>query len=350
MKNHKFLRALRCENDESPPIWLMRQAGRYLPSYQALRQKYSLYDLFFTPELACEVTLLPLQTFPLDAAILFSDITVVAKMFDLSLDFIEGVGPVISPRIEKISQIEALPGPSVAPLASIGATIDLLKKELTCPLIGFCGGPFTVASYMIEKRAGPELPLIKQWLYQQPEALHKLLRKLTDATKLYLEMQLDRGVDAVQIFDSWAHVLTLDGLKEFCLPYHKELIQTVQQKGVPVISFMRSSSLHVREIAEMQPDAISFDWQRPLFEMRKILHPRKIAVQGNLDPDLLFASKETIDKNVQELLSSMEGDRGFIVNLGHGVKPGTLCPSVRCLIDSKLKCSKFQKEPVGRVL
>ncbi len=310
----------------------MRQAGRYLPSYQALRKKHSLYDLFFTSELALQATLLPVDEIHVDAAILFSDITVIVKAFGLHLDFKEGIGPVIEPRIGCAAEIDSLPSPSMDSLEPIAETIRLLRKELKVPLIGFCGGPFTVASYMIERKSSSDLPLIKRWLYSDPQSLHRLLRRLTDATKDYLDLQIDNGAQAIQVFDSWAHVLTLPDLQTFCLPYHRELIEHVQRRCVPAISFMRSSCLHVQEIIACKPDAISFDWQRPMHDMRKIVGP-EIAIQGNLDPDLLFAPPEVIEAKMQELLSSMDADPGFIVNLGHGVKPETPWQSVRHLVE-----------------
>ncbi len=329
--NNKFLDALRGQNQGPPPVWLMRQAGRYLPSYQALRKKHSLYDLFFTPELARQATLLPVDEIGVDAAILFSDITVIVKALGLSLDFKEGFGPVVELRIESASQIDNLPSPSMESLEPIAETIRLLRRELQVPLIGFCGGPFTVASYMIERKGGSDLPLIKRWLYCDPMSLHRLLRRLTDATKMYLDLQIDNGAQAIQVFDSWAHVLTQPDLQTFCLPYHRELIEHVQQRGVPAISFMRSSCLHIREIAAFKPDAISCDWQQPLATMRQIVGP-EIALQGNLDPDLLFAPLEVIEAKVRELLASMDSDPGFIVNLGHGVKPDIPWQSVRHLV------------------
>lgn len=325
--NEKLLLALRLQNQGRPPVWLMRQAGRYLPSYQALRKKHTLYDLFFTPELALQVTLLPIVEIGVDAAILFSDITVVAKCFGLSLDFKEGVGPVITPKIESPGQVDALPHFSLESLEPIAETIRLLRRELNVPLIGFCGGSFTVASYLVG------LESMKRWLFNDPGSLHRLLRKVTEATKAYLELQIENGAQVIQIFDSWADVLTLPDLEAFCLPYHKELIDHVKRRKVSVISFMRSSCLHVKEIADMKPDAISFDWQRPLPAMRARVGG-DIAVQGNFDPDLLFAPPNVIRAKVRELIQAMGTDPGFIVNLGHGVKPGVPWQAVRHFVDA----------------
>lgn len=327
--NRLFLDALERKNQHRPPVWIMRQAGRYLPSYQALRKKHSLYELFFTPELAAEVTLLPVQELGVDAAILFSDITVIARACGLSLEFQEGVGPVIAPRIEAVSQL----GPSsMDALEPIRKAVHIAKKQLAVPLIGFCGGPFTVASYLIEKNHRQDLPLTKRWMMGRAAEFHHLLERLTEVTIAYLDLQIDAGVEAIQIFDSWAHVLSLPDLEAVCLPYHERLIRHVQSRRIPALSFMRSSTLHVKEIAAMKPDAISFDWQRPLASMRNSLG-QDIAIQGNLDPDILFAPPAVIEKRVQELLVSLHADPAFIVNLGHGVKPDTPWQAVRQLID-----------------
>jgi len=325
-KNETLLHALRCDNRGRPPVWIMRQAGRYLPSYQSLRKRHSLEELFFIPELATQVTLLPIHEIGFDAAILFSDITVIAQVFGLQLSFGDG-GPRIEPQIESAAQVEALPEPDLTALESVAETIRLLRRELQVPLIGFCGGPFTVASYL------SDLPRIKRWLYGDPNSFHQLLRKLTDASSAYLDLQIQNGAQAIQIFDSWADVLTFPDWQAFCLPYHQELIEHVRKRGIPVISFMRSSSFRAREIAAMQPDAISFDWQQPLPLLRQIVGS-KIALQGNLDPDLLFAPLPAIETRVNELLLGLQSDPGFIVNLGHGVKPDTPWQAVRCLVET----------------
>jgi uroporphyrinogen decarboxylase len=310
----------------------MRQAGRYLPSYQALRKRHALSKMFFTPELAAKVTLLPIDEIGVDAAILFSDITTIVKALGFFLDFQDGVGPVIWPLIEEPTQIDRIEECSVLELECVREAIQKVRKSWKGPLIGFCGGPFTVASYLIERTHKADLALTKKWLYRDAGSFHRLLHKLTEATLVYLDLQIDAGVDVIQIFDSWAHVLSLPDLKLFCLPYHERLIRHVQSRGIPVISFLRSSTMHPHEIAQMKPDAISFDWQRPLSSMRKAIGSG-IAIQGNLDPDLLFAPHATIEKETRALLTSMGPDPAFIVNLGHGIKPDTPWQAVRHLVE-----------------
>lgn len=291
-----LLAALKCENRSRPPVWLMRQAGRYLPAYQKLRQKHSLRELFLTPQLAAEVTLLPMEL-GVDAAILFSDITVVALALGYSLDFSEG--PVIRGELEK---------KGIEVLQPVFETIRLVKPQLKVPLIGFCGGPYTVASYINGDPA--------------------LLEPITEVTVQYLQQQERAGVDAIQIFESWADRLNEEEFQRYCVPYLKRLIDSV---NIPVILFMRGACRRVDELVKLGPDAISFDWERPLAEMRKRV---PMAVQGNLNPDLLFEPLSVIQEKTRELLESMKGDPGFIVNLGHGVKPGVPVDAVRCLIDT----------------
>lgn len=321
-----LLKALAGLNQNNrPPVWLMRQAGRYLPDYQALRRKHSLRELFFTPELAAAVTLMPLEQLGVDAAILFSDITVVALALGFSLDFQEG--PVISPLLESASDVERLKCLDVEKtLGCIGETARLSCSDL--PLIGFCGGPFTVASYLIEKHSGGDLPKTKQWLYRDPKSFHLLLDKITEVSCKYLQMQVAKGAAAIQIFDSWAQVLSEELFQEVCLPYWKRLLASV---NVPGIVFGRGNSFRVQAIEKIQPAAISIDWQLPISLARK---QTNLPLQGNLDPDLLFAPIDRVKKETLKLLDSMRGDPGFIVNLGHGIKPGTPVEAVRSLIDT----------------
>lgn len=275
----------------------MRQAGRYLPAYRKLREKYALRDLFFTPELAAQVTLLPIEL-GVDAAILFSDITVVALALGFQLDFCEG--PQITGHLQRRG---------IDILTPIAEAIGLVKPQLHVPLIGFCGGPFTVASYINGDPA--------------------LLDPITEVTIEYLHMQEKAGVDAIQIFDSWADRLSKQEFQQFCIPYLKRLIDAV---NVPVIVFMRGACQRVDALVQLGPDAISFDWgTEPLSELRKKV---PMAVQGNLHPDLLYEPLPVIAKKTKDLLDSMQGDPGFIVNLGHGVKPDTPVEAVRCLINT----------------
>lgn len=292
-----FLEALKGKNRLRPPVWLMRQAGRYMPSYRKLREKHSLRELFFTPELAAAITLMPVEQLGVDAAILFSDISVVALPLGFALEFSEG--PVIQGTLKR---------QSISVLEPIAHAIRLAKAELKIPLIGFCGGPYTVMRYI--------------------ENDPKLLQPLTDVTIEYIRMQEEAGVDAVQIFDSWAGELEPEIFQELCLPYLRQLIDAVR---VPVIVFMRGACRYVKELVQLEPDAISFDWEKPLHELRKEV---PMAIQGNLNPDLLYEPLPIIRQKTKELLNSMPNDPGFIVNLGHGVKKDSPLEAVKCLIDT----------------
>jgi uroporphyrinogen decarboxylase len=293
-----LLNALKSTNRGRPPVWLMRQAGRYLPSYRALRKKYSLRDLFFTPELAAQITLMPIEQIGVDAAILFSDITVVALPLGFSLDFSEG--PVIQGKLQR---------QSLDCLKPIAKTIELIKAQSPVPLIGFCGGPFTVASY----------------IHQHDPSL---LDPITDVTIEYIKMQEKAGVDAIQIFDSWAGELSKEDFDRFCTPYLRKIVANT---SVPLILFMRGACRRVEELVSLKPSAISFDWEEPLSKMRPKV---PMAVQGNLNPDLLYEPLSTIKEKTKELLTSMKADPGFIVNLGHGVKPDMSVDAVKCLVDT----------------
>ncbi|MBU6446717.1 MAG: uroporphyrinogen decarboxylase, partial [Verrucomicrobia bacterium] len=277
-----FLAALKGQNRGRPPVWLMRQAGRYMPSYQKLRARYSLRELFFTPELAADITLMPVDQLGVDAAILFSDITVVAVPLGMSLDFAEG--PVIRGSVQR-QPIKAL--------EPIAKAIRLIKARTVAPLIGFCGGPYTVARYMGGQPA--------------------LWEPILDVTLEYIRLQEEAGVDAIQIFDSWAGEMDSASFRAYC-PYLQTLVDSAR---VPVIVFMRGACRYVEELVKLRAAAISFDAEQPLH----LLRPKvPMAVQGNLDPDLLYEPKEIIRQKTKELLDSMQNDPGFIVNLGHGVK------------------------------
>ena len=329
-----FLRALSCESVERPPVWLMRQAGRYLPEYRTIRDGHSFREMVYTPEVAAEVTLQPLRRFDFDAAILFSDILVVSEVLGLSFDLKPGVGPVFERTVRTANEVEELPILDVEEvLGPIFKTIGLLKTQLTVPLIGFCGGPFTVASYLVEGGSSRDLKVTKQWMFRDGEGFHSLLKKITDVSITYLHKQVDAGVDVLQIFESWAQFLAYPQFREFSLYYLSKIIEALRPRKVPIIFFCRGSSVFASDLAELEPTAISLDWQCHLPAMRKQI-PRSIALQGNLDPDILYAPKETIKKEVRALLEGMEGSRGYIFNLGHGMKPDFDPEAVHVLVEA----------------
>ena len=312
----------------------MRQAGRYLPEYQKLKTKYSLDEMFSTPELIRQITILPVELLGVDAAILFADILHVIKMLGASAHFKPEGGISVTPILCGNQDLQKLHRKSpYETLFFVEEGITLLKKELRVPLIGFCGGPFTVASYMIESEKKGELSQTKKWLYSDPESFHHLLQMITEASIDYLKMQIKAGVNAIQIFDSWAGVLPKEEFTIFILPYLKQLIDALKDSNIPILIFCRGSSLFASELVSLKPSGISFDWSYPMHEIRKGV-PKTIAVQGNLDPEILNSSFILIKKKTVELLKSMEGDTGFIANLGHGVLPYIPFENVRCFVDT----------------
>jgi len=332
--NDLFLQALHCRNTSRPPVWLMRQAGRYMSSYRALRQKYSFLQMCHDPELIVETTLLPINTFDMDAAILFSDILVIPEAMGVGLHFEEQKGPVIERPVVDQNSIDLLPDPDISKLKYVAQGIVELKKQLKVPLIGFCGAPFTVASYMIEGQTSKDHKKTKRWMVKDPEGFHALLKKIADWTAAYLRMQIEAGVDAIQIFDSWANALSHHSFLEFSLAYLKLLLDSVNTtpRKPPVILFCRGSSVFAPYLAQIQPAGIGLDWNCHMASMRKQV-PRSIALQGNLDPDILHAPLPRLELEVKQILQEMKGDRGFIFNLGHGVTPDVPEEAIRTLVD-----------------
>ncbi len=330
--NDLLIRALECRNESRPPVWLMRQAGRHLASYRALRQKYSFLEMCHHPDLIAEVTLLPIQAYSVDAAILFSDILVVPEALQVGVRFEDQVGPIIERPITHAGEIAALPEPhDLSALNFVQEGIKRLKPQLNVPLIGFCGAPFTVASYMIEGKTSRDFKKTKRWMLNDPKGFHQLLRKIADWSIAYLNLQIDAGVEALQIFDSWANTLAYRQFQEFSLGYLDYILKGLKTP-VPVILFCRGSSVFAPQLASIQPRGIGLDWNCSLSYMRRLI-PSSIALQGNLDPDLLYAPLPKIKEEVNWLLDEMEGDKGFIFNLGHGIFPDVSEEAVRTLVE-----------------
>lgn len=330
--NTLLIDALKGQNHARPPVWLMRQAGRYMASYRALRQKYSFLEMCHQPELITQVTLLPIEAYGMDAAILFSDILVVAEAMGLGLRFDEGLGPVIERPISSVHDILALPDPDVSKLDFVRQGILHLKPALKVPLIGFCGAPFTIASYLIEGGTSRDHKKTKHWMMRDPQSFHVLLKKIADWSIAYLKMQIQAGVNALQIFDSWANVLAHRQFREFSLAYLDYILKGLKA-DIPVILFCRGSSVFAPQLAEIQPAGISLDWNCDIAAMRTQI-PSTIALQGNLDPMVLYASHQTIRNEVNHILNGMAHDKAFIFNLGHGLLPDLSEDSVRVLVES----------------
>ncbi len=321
--SHIFLDAAMSKPVPRPPIWMMRQAGRFMKEYWDIKNKYSFMEMCKTPELATEVTMLPVNLLKTDAAIMFSDILVTAEAMGGQLTFANGVGPVFANPIRNAKDIHNLLSPDVnESLAYVKNMIKMVKSELNgkLPLIGFAGAPFTVMSYLIEGKSSKDFKLTKLFIHNEPELAHVLLQKIADVTVDYLNMQIEAGVDAVQLFDSWALALSWDDYSDFSHQYNKQIIGRLNRKNIPVISFCKGSSVFAPLMAEAQPDVISVDWNADLSTIKKLL-PNGIAVQGNLDPHILYAEKAIIKKRIHKLFEDMRNQNGFIFNLGHGIMP-----------------------------
>jgi uroporphyrinogen decarboxylase len=322
-----FLKAIGCKNEGRAPIWLMRQAGRYLPEYRKLKEGRSLFEMFHNPSTVVEATLLPIERLGVDAAILFSDILTVLEGLNIRYDFYEGIGPMV---LDPPSAIKLVDSQEV--YGHIQESIHLLRRELKVPLIGFAGAPFTIASYLIEGKTSRDLRKTKQWLFRNPESFKGLLDKITEATIAYLDIQIDAGVEVIQLFDSWANALPVAEFRAFALNSIKKIVESVKKRGVPIILFCRGSCLFAKELVSLAPSAISLDWSGDLPELRKHI-PTSIAVQGNLDPMALYGPQDRLREKVDCLLNQMSHDKGYIFNLGHGLLPDTPIDNVLFLVD-----------------
>jgi uroporphyrinogen decarboxylase len=332
--NDRILKALNRENHGRPPVWLMRQAGRYLPEYRKMREKYSFMQMCRTPEIVAEITQQPLRRFGFDAAILFSDILVVPDALQMGLSFVEGKGPLFERALHTAFDIDNLPKIDITQsLDYVFRSIRLLNDQLKVPLLGFAGAPFTVASYMIEGGASRELRKTKKWMLEDPDSFHRLLQLLTDHTVDYLTAQSHAGVAAVQVFESWANMLAYPQFLEFSLSYLKKIVDTLKARNIPVVLFARGSSLLAQDLAALQPTALSIDWNGDLSATRKMIGGN-IVLQGNLDPEVLLCSPKTVKKEVQRILTEMKGDPSYIFNLGHGITPETPLESVQTLVET----------------
>ena len=341
MSDHRFLRALRREPVDCTPIWIMRQAGRYLPEYRATRARAgSFLALAKTPELACEVTLQPLARFPLDAAILFSDILTVPDAMGLGLYFSEGEGPKFERPIRSAADVARLAVPDIgSELRYVTDAVRLIRRELAnkAPLIGFSGSPWTLACYMVEGGSSDNYARIKAMMLEQPETLHRLLSVLTEAVIAYLSAQREAGAHVLQVFDSWGGVLAPGPYREFSLRYLHQIAQVLPRgegaQRTPLILFGRGNGTHLDELAESGAEAIGVDWLIDLDEARRRT-AGKVALQGNLDPAVLLCSPETIRREAQRVLHSYGTGPGHVFNLGHGITPDVPPEHVQVLVDA----------------
>ena len=341
LANDRFLRALRREAVDRTPVWIMRQAGRYLPEYRATRARAgSFMQLCQSPELACEVTLQPLQRFPLDAAILFSDILTIPDAMGLGLSFAEGEGPRFARPLRSRADIDALTVPDVSTtLRYVTDAVTLIRRELggRVPLIGFSGSPWTLACYMIEGGGSEHFARAKSLLWDDPTTAHRLLDVLARSVSAYLQAQLDAGAQALMIFDTWGGALSSAHYREFSLRYMAQIAASLKRgegaERVPLILYSKGAMLHLEAMADAGADALGLDWTISLDAARKRVGDR-VALQGNVDPVVLYAGIDAIEAEARRAVQDFGAHRGHVFNLGHGIHPAIDPEHLRALINA----------------
>ena len=344
--NERFLRACRREPVDATPVWFMRQAGRYMAEYRAIRENYSLLEICHHPELAAEVTLQPVRALGVDAAILFADILLPVIPLGLGLEFAQGEGPVIGKPVRTLEDVQMLnPVHPEADLGYVMEAIRILRGELNgIPLIGFCGAPFTVVSYIIEGGSSREFLKTKTMMYSAPEVFHALMENLSAVLGDYLVAEIRAAPQAVQVFDSWVGTLSPQDYETFVLPYSQKVLEAAKVENVPVIHFGTNTTTLLPLMKRAGGDVIGLDWRVPLEDGWALLG-QDVAVQGNLDPALLFAPLPEIKIRVHDILRRAQGRPGHIFNLGHGILQNTPVDNVKAVVDMVHEYS-FQSEKI----
>ncbi|MCS7215046.1 MAG: uroporphyrinogen decarboxylase [Thermodesulfovibrio sp.] len=314
-----FLNACKGIKTDYTPVWFMRQAGRYMPEYQKIRQKYDFLTMCRTPEIAAEVTLQPVRILGVDAAILFSDILIPLEAMGIKVEFLEDKGPKVSPTIRTSSQLKILRQIELESIEYVFKTIKILIAELSVPLIGFAASPFTLATYVIEGSSTKDFVHTKRFMFSETEGFQKLMILLTEATYKYLNEQISSGVHAIQIFDTWAGILSPFDYEIFVKPYVKKIIENI--KNVPVIYFCSNTSGLARHLIDLNADVLSIDWRIDMKEATELFKTQ--ALQGNLDPLVLLAQEQELFKRVNRILIDGQRAKSHIFNLGHGVNVNT---------------------------
>jgi uroporphyrinogen decarboxylase len=327
-----FVRACKSQPVDRTPVWFMRQAGRYMPEYRAVRKQYSLIEICKKPELAAEVTITAAEALGVDAAIIFADLLLPLEVMGLPFHFSAGEGPKIEQPLRTAADIAALRTDRAADLGYVSDAVRIVARHFgrSLPVIGFCGAPFTLASYMIEGGGSRNFVHTKKLMYSSPEAWDELLRKLVTTVSDYAAEQVRAGADVIQIFDSWVGCLAVEDYRRYVLPRTTELVKTLQQTGVPIIYFGTDSATLLPSMKETGAEVIGLDWRIPLDEgWRRVGFDR--AIQGNLDPVLLFAEWNEIKQRAEAILRQAAGHSGHIFNLGHGILPETPVENVKAL-------------------
>jgi len=323
LKNDLFLRACKRQDVERTPIWIMRQAGRYLPEYRAVRAKSDFLTMCKTPELAAEVTIQPINIIDVDAAILFSDILVIPEAMGMHLEMNEGKGPVFPNPIRTVDDAKKLK--VIDPTKELKYVLDavtLTKKNLNnrVPLIGFSGSPWTLLTYMVEGKGSKNFSEVKKLIYNNPELAHSILDKLSKTIAEYLSAKIEAGCNAIQIFDTWGGILSQKDFQEFSLQYVENIISQIKKKDEPVIFFAKGVHYQLDKLAVVGADVLGLDWTMDLGEIRKQVGD-KVALQGNMDPTVLYADKTYIKEETKRVLASFGKGNGHVFNLGHGILP-----------------------------
>ncbi len=341
LKNDVFIKTLLKQPVDRTPVWMMRQAGRYLPEYREIRAKAgSFLDLCTNPELACEVTLQPLKRFDFDAAILFSDILTIPDAMGLGLYFTEGEGPKFKNPVRTASDIAQLPIPDpYTDLRYVVDAVSLIRKNLQgrVPLIGFSGSPWTLATYMVEGGSSKSFQKVKGLMYEQPKLMHQMLNKLAQSVAGYLNAQIEAGAQAVMVFDTWGGILSTEDYNAFSLSYAKQvrsLLHTNKDgQQVPSIFFTKGGGLWLEDMADAGYSALSLDWQTDIARAR-VRVGDKVALQGNMDPIALYAKPEQIRQKVATILEKYGAGSGHVFNLGHGILPDVNPEHVKAMVDA----------------
>lgn len=334
IKNDLFLRALKGETVTRPPVWMMRQAGRYLPEFIALREKYDFFTRCRTPELASEITVQPIRRFGMDAAILFSDILVIPQAMDIEVEMKDGVGPWFPNPIRSQKDVDAAVVPDVS--SALGYVMEAIKvtKEMLnddIPLIGFAGSPWTILCYCVQGQGSKTFDKAKEFCFTQPVAAHLLLQKITDTTIAYLKEKVNSGVDAVQIFDSWGGMLSPVDYQEFSWKYIHQIIEALKEDA-PVIAFGKGCWFALEEMSKSNAAALGVDWTITP-QMARKLTGNNITLQGNFDPTRLLSDPTVIKKMVTQMINDFGKDK-YIVNLGHGILPHVPLDNAKAFIDA----------------
>nr|CAH7740118.1 unnamed protein product [Callosobruchus chinensis] len=337
LKNDRLIRAAKGLKTDRLPVWIMRQAGRYLPEFQELRQKHSFFEICQTPELACEATLMPLKRFNLDAAIIFSDILVIPQALGMTVEMHPGVGPVIPKPLTvenmKMLQVQG----AVSRLKYVGDAIRTTRYALNgeVPLFGFSGAPWTLMGYMIEGGGSKTMSKAKKWLYRHPEASQQLLEILTEVITEYLIMQIEHGAQIVQVFDSSAEYLNRQLYFKYCMPHLKKIAYNVKKhiKDTKLVIFAKGAHFCLEEMDSLGYDVVGIDWTLDPEKVGKLFRDKNVTLQGNLDPCALYAPKEDLIKMTTEMIQQF-GTNRLIVNLGHGIYPDADVEAVKTFVDA----------------